>query len=76
MKHSLKIGIHTRLNLGNPTSFAFLRSNTTRTINFSSPLILWLGELKSSTTKYITVLNSSGRDYIFLDAMAWFIDTT
>ena len=74
MKHSLKIAIH-RLNLGNLTSFAFRRSNTTIAIKFSSPLILWLGELKSSMTKDIAVLNTSGRDQIFPDAMERFIDT-
>jgi len=36
-------------------------------LRFPSPLTLWLGELKSSTTKYIAGMNTSGRDWVSLD---------
>ena len=73
--YSLKIGIH-RLNLGNLNSFVFQSSNAKRAIDFWSLLILWLGELKSSTTIDIEVLNTSGWDPTFLDAVERFIDST
>ena len=50
-----------RLNPGHLNSFAFRQSNTRRAIGFLSPLILWPGELKSSTIINIAVLNISGR---------------
>jgi len=33
----------------------------------SSPVILWLGELRSSTTRYIVDMNTSGRSWALLE---------
>lgn len=55
-----------RSNWGNPNSFVRRWSDSTTTVRFPSPLILWLGDLMWSTTRFIAASNTFGQNFTSL----------